>query len=435
MARSGVKIREVEPGSVGQDLGLLPGDEILTINGSPVQDELALKFYLAEEGLQLEVRRATGEEQVLEADIPEGESLGVSVEDFKTRTCNNACLFCFIDQLPPGVRPTLKVKDDDYRLSFLHGNYITLTNLPERELDRIIEQALSPLYVSVHATDTELRMKMLGRRKPDDLDRKIRKLTAGGIRLHTQIVLMPGINDGSRLEETVRGLRAYHPGVVSVAVVPLGLSGYGTTRERYRAVTAEFCREVITQARPWQEEFRSTIGRTFVYLSDEFYIQGGVELPGTGYYDDFAQIEDGIGMVRKFLSDFETELGRRRKVRPGLSGTLVTGRLFFPYLDDCTARLNEKFRAKLQVRQVENRFMGRDITVGGLLGGADIAEALSGTEAGDFVLIPHDAVSRVDGILIDNQTPEDVARRIGCPVFPAGRTVHDLFRLLSSLAR
>jgi putative radical SAM enzyme (TIGR03279 family) len=433
MARSGVRIREVEPGSLGTDLGLAPGDEILAINGNPIQDELALKFHLAEETLRMEVRKAGGEEQLLETEIGEGEDLGVTVEDFKTRTCNNACLFCFIDQLPPNVRPTLKVKDDDYRLSFLHGNYITLTNLPERELDRIITQALSPLYVSVHATDPDLRMRMLGRRKPDDLDRKIRRLTEGSIRLHTQIVLMPGINDGIHLEESVRSLSGYHPGVESVAIVPLGLSDHGPTRERHRAVTAEFCREVIGQARPWQQEFRRTLGSTFAYLADEFYIQGGVELPGTDHYDDFAQIEDGIGMVRKFLDDFAAELGRRRRLMPRLNGTLVTGKLFHPFLAECIGRLNGKLNAQLKVRQVANRFMGKDITVAGLLGGNDIADALAGTDVGDFVVIPQEAVSRVDAILVDNLTLEDVARRVGRPVYPSGRTVRDFFRLLSSL--
>ena len=423
----------MSPARSGTDLGLTPGDEILAINGNPIQDELALKFHLVEESLRLEVRKASGEERILQAEIGEGEVLGVTVEDFKTRTCNNACLFCFIDQLPPGVRPTLKVKDDDYRLSFLHGNYITLTNLPERELDRIIEQALSPLYVSVHATDPDLRMQMLGRRKPDDLDRKIRKLTAGGIRLHTQIVLMPGINDGACLEQTVRGLLAYYPGVDSVAIVPLGLSDHGTTRERYRAVTAEFCREVIGQARPWQHEFRCAIGRTFAYLSDEFYIQGGVELPGTGYYDEFAQIEDGIGMVRKFLDDFAMELRRRRRPLNRLNGTLVTGKLFRPYLEDCVERLNRKLGASLKVLQVENRFMGKEITVAGLLGGGDIIEALSGRDNGDFVVIPNEAVSRLDAILVDNLTVADIAARIGCRVYPSGQSTRDFFRLLSSL--
>src|SRR5438093_4743972 len=269
MARRGIKIRDVEEGSLGARAGLAPGDEILSVNGHPIPDEIALKFYLAEEQANVEIRKITGADQLVQIDLSDGEPLGVQVEDFQTRTCNNACLFCFIDQLPPGVRSSLQVKDDDYRLSFLHGNYITLTNLPERELDRIIEQALSPRYVSVHAMDPLLRTQILGRKKVDDLDRKMRKLIEGGIRLHTQIVLMPEINDGKDLEKTVFDLHEYYPGVYSVAIVPLGLSDHGKPREVYNPVTAQYCRETIRQVTPWQEEFRRKIHRTFAYLADE----------------------------------------------------------------------------------------------------------------------------------------------------------------------
>ena len=346
------------------------------------------------------------------------------MEDFQTRTCNNACLFCFIDQLPPGVRPTLKVKDDDYRLSFLHGNYITLTNLPERELDRIIEQALSPLYVSVHATDPELRTRILGRKKADDLDRKMRKLISGGIRLHTQIVLMPEINDGENLERTVADLYSYYPGVNSVAIVPLGLSDHGAPRHIYKPVTAPYCREIIRQAAPWQQKFRREIRRTFAYLADEFYIQGEIPLPETSYYDDFAQIEDGVGMVRRFLNEFHAELPRWRKPRPRLCGTLTTAKLFYPYLRDSVEKFNQKFQSRLQVQQVENTFMGKNITVAGLLAGRDLAAALEGRDVGDFVIIPNEAVSRVDGVLVDNVPPGDLGRHLCTPVLPSGATIH-----------
>src|SRR5437867_10774041 len=278
MIRKGVKIRAIEASSAGERLGLAPGDEILAVNGHAVPDELALKFYLAEELVDLQVRKSSGDERMMQLDLSSGEGFGVQVEDFQTRTCNNACLFCFIDQLPPGVRPTLQVKDDDYRLSFLHGNYITLTNLPERELDRIIEQALSPVYVSVHATEPELRTRILGRKKADDLDRKMRKLIAGGIRLHTQIVLMPEVNDGENLDKTVADLYSYYPGVNSVAIVPLGLSDHGAPRYIYKPVTAPYCREIIRQVAPWQQKFRREIHRTFAYLADEFYIQGEIPL-------------------------------------------------------------------------------------------------------------------------------------------------------------
>ncbi len=432
MRRSGIKIRDVAEGSLGQKVGLCTGDEILTINGNPIPDELALRFHLGEEPVEIEVRRASGREECIPVELPEDGSLGIEVEDFRTRTCNNSCLFCFIDQLPPGVRPGLKVKDDDYRLSFLHGNYITLTNLPERELDRIIEQRLSPLYVSVHATDPEVRTRMLGRKKVDDLDRKLRKLIDGGITLHTQIVLMPGINDGLNLERSVNELYGYYPGVNSIAIVPLGLSDHGSPKDRFAPVTASYCRQIVRQVELWQNCFRERTDSTFAYLADEFYIQGGIPIPGTTYYDDFAQIEDGVGMVRRFLDDFETELSRWRKSKPHLKGTLVTGRLFYPFLEGCAGRFNGKFGSKLRVQMVESRFMGRNITVAGLLGGQDILAALVGQAIGDFAIIPQEAVSRVDGILVDNLSPADLSKRLGRPVFTSGLTMNDFFRLLCS---
>jgi putative radical SAM enzyme (TIGR03279 family) len=430
MTKKGIRIIEVEAGSLGFRLGLAPGDEILTVNRNPIPDELALKFYLAEELVDLEVRRPSGIAQTLRLDLSEQGALGVRVEDFRTRTCNNACLFCFIDQLPSGVRPALRIKDDDYRLSFLHGNYITLTNLPENELDRIIDQALSPLYVSVHATDPELRTRVLGRKKPDDLDRKMRKLIDGGIRLNTQIVLMPEINDGPHLEKSLLDLYAYYPGVHSVAIVPLGLSDHGTPRQHFKPVTADYCRRIIGQVHPLQERFRNEIGRTFAYLADEFYIQGEAALPETGYYDDFAQYEDGIGMVRKFLNEFDAEIARRSRPLASLSGTLATAKLFHPFLSECIERFNAKFRSRLRVSCVENRFMGRDITVAGLLSGRDFLESFTGDGIGDFLIIPNEAVSRVDGRLVDNVTPDELSLRLGKPILASGSSMKDFFRLL-----
>lgn len=430
MNRNGLKITQVESGGPAARAGLAPGDEILAVNGSPVPDEIALKFHLAEELVKISVRKRGGAESALELDLSDGGDLGIRVEEFRTRTCNNACLFCFIDQLPPGVRPSLKVKDDDYRLSFLHGNYITLTNLPEKEFDRIIEQALSPLYVSVHATDPDLRTRILGRRKVDDLDRKMRRLIGGGVRIHAQIVLMPGINDGDHLERTVFDLYGYDPGVQSVAIVPLGLSDHGSPRLHYTPITPAYCRDVVAQVTPWQAGFRRERARTFAYLADEFYIQGGLELPGADHYDDFAQVEDGVGMVRSFLDEFGRRLNRRHASRAHLRGTLTTARLFHPYLQAATNRFNEKLGSRLQVLLVENLFMGKDITVAGLLAGRDFEAALRSRDLGDFVIIPGEAISRVDGVLVDNVTPADLSRRIGRPVHSSGRSVAEFFTLM-----
>jgi putative radical SAM enzyme (TIGR03279 family) len=433
MSARGIKVLEVGAGSVADEIGLEPGDQILAINDREVPDELALKFYLSEEFADLCVRRSNGIEEHLQADLSSRTELGIKVEEFRTLTCNNACLFCFIDQLPPGIRPSLRVKDDDYRLSFLHGNYITMTNLNERDLDRIIEQRLSPLYVSVHATDPDLRTRMLGRKKADNLGAKLGKLVRGGIQLHAQIVLMPKINDGLSLEKTIFDLRRLYPGIQSVAIVPVGLSDHGNAKDLFMPFTPGYSRELIRRAIRWQERFRARIGRTFAYLADEFYIQGGVEIPQRSYYDDFAQIEDGVGMVREFLDAFETELSRRRRFRAALEGTLATGRLFFPVLKRCVRRLNRKFGVGLKVCQIENRFLGGNITVAGLLAGQDILAALRGKDLGDFLIIPNEALSRTDGILVDNFSVKELSKSLGTPVYPGGRTVNEFFQVLSKI--
>ncbi|MBN2321061.1 MAG: PDZ domain-containing protein, partial [Acidobacteria bacterium] len=242
MSHRGIKILEVEKSSTAEKAGLAPGDRILEADGHEITDELALRFYLADETVDLKVRKADGVQKRLKVDLSGPQTLGIQVEEFKTRTCNNACLFCFVDQLPAGVRPTLRLKDDDYRLSFLHGNYITLTNLNNKDISRIIEQRLAPLYVSVHATEPDLRTRILGRKKTDDLTGKFKRLVDHRIKLHTQIVLMPGINDARHLEKTVADLHRFYPGVQSVAVVPVGLSDYGLPRKRLKPVTPSYCR-------------------------------------------------------------------------------------------------------------------------------------------------------------------------------------------------
>jgi putative radical SAM enzyme (TIGR03279 family) len=430
MAKPGVKILEVAKGSLGHRLGLLPGDEILEIQGHPICDELALKFHLADDFVEIRIRKRNGGEALFPLDLSKARGLGIKVEEFHTRRCNNACLFCFVDQLPPGARAGLRVKDDDYRLSFLHGNYITLTNLNETDLDRIIEHHLSPLYVSVHATDPELRRQILGRKKPDDLERKIKSLTHGGVQINAQVVLVPGINDGKNLEKTLLDLSNYYPGVMSVAIVPLGLSDYGTPKDRLTPVHAPFSRKLIAQITPLQKQFRKKLGCAFSYLADEFYIQAGAPLPSAGYYDGFAQIEDGGGMTRKFLDDFASELGRRRKSRPRLCGTFVTAGLFYPFLKECIDRFNHKLEARLSVIKADNHYLGKRITVAGLLSGQDFLSALEDKELGDFVVIPNEAISQVERIFLDDMSPEDLSRMLRKPVYPSGRTMHDFFKLL-----
>ncbi len=435
MSRRGIKILEVEKGSAADKAGLLPGERIVEADGHEITDELALRFYLADETVDLLVRRADGRHEHLNVDLSERETLGIRVEEFKTRTCNNACLFCFVDQLPERVRPALRIKDDDYRLSFLHGNYITLTNMKDRDIARIIELRLSPLYVSVHATEPDLRARILGRKRTDDLAGKIARLTDHRITLHAQIVLMPGINDGKHLKKTVADLHVFYPCLRSIAVVPVGLSDHGFPRKRIKTVTPAYCRKTVRLIAPWQERFRRKNGETFVYLADEFYIQGGLPLPSSEHYDEFAQIEDGVGMVRDFLDAFEIQLKHRKKSCGSLRGTLVTGKLFYPYLRNCIDRFNRKFGSHLTVRSAENTFLGKKITVAGLLSGKDIQSALRGKHLGKFVIIPRDALSATEEILLDDLTLCDLSSFLGKPVYSSGQTVREFFDLLFRLAK
>jgi putative radical SAM enzyme (TIGR03279 family) len=430
MIQKGIRVLKVKRRSAAEHLGLKPGDTILTANGHEVEDEIALRFYLSEELIDLHIRRESGIEEHALMELPFGLDPGIYVEEFRTRCCNNACLFCFVDQLPSGVRPSLRVKDDDFRLSFLHGNYITLTNITNRELRRIIEQRLSPLYVSVHATDPELRARILGRKKPDDLNRKLAALVDGGIQIHAQIVLMPGINDERHLEKTVQDLFLLYPGIQSAAIVPVGLSDHGEPRKRLSPITPDFSRRLIRTAARWQKHFRDQTGRAFVYLADEFYIQGGIEIPEWDHYDDFAQIEDGVGMVRSFLDEFNAEWRRRKKSRSALNGTLVTGRLFAPILNRCVRLLNHKFGSRLRVRAIENSYLGKNITVAGLLSGQDILNGLERRTVGDFLIIPSEALSRGEEILVDGVSLTDLASRLEKPVHASGRTMSDFFRIL-----
>ncbi len=430
MSAKGIKILEIRPRSTAEAIGLQPGDRILSVNGHEIPDEIALRFYLSEEQVAIRIRRSNGSEQCLKVKLPEGTDLGVVVEEFKTRVCNNRCVFCFVDQLPPRARPSLRLKDDDYRLSFLHGNYITLTNLSPKDIDRIIEQKLSPLYVSVHTTDPDLRAWMLGRKEADDLSQKLNRLIKGGIQFHAQIVLIPGINDGQRLGRTLFDLCQLYPGIQSVAVVPIGLSGYGTAKNRFAPVTAQFSRELIRQIESLQVYFRKQCGKTFSYLADEFYLLAGLSVPTRDYYDDFAQIEDGVGMVRAFLDDFDAQLKRRKRSRLAVRGTLVTGSLFYPLLRQCIRQFNEKFACRLKVCPVENRFFGKSITVAGLLSGKDILESLKGKKLGDFVIIPEEALARTNRILIDDLSIKDLSETIGKPVYPGGRTATEFFCLI-----
>ena len=419
--RRGVEVTDVAPGSIAAELELEPGDRVVKVNGRTVRDYLDFRFQTGgETELTMEVvKRATGEEWELEIERGEGEDFGLSFENIVPRQCANECLFCFCHGNPPDARPALSFRDEDVRLSFLYGNYTTLTSITEQEMRRVIEQRLTPQYVSVHATDLKVRAYLLGvDEKRADISAKMRRMMDNGIEIHAQVVLCPEINDGEILRRTIYDLAADHPLVRSVAVVPLGLTRYNTDA-RLTTVTAEFCRETIEQLKPIQRDLRARLGTTFAFLGDEIYLRAGLPVPSRKHYGDYPQIEDGVGMVRSFHEEF-ARLRRRLERRPPsdparLNATVLTGRLFAPVLRPLLESLNERFGTRLRTLAVENLYFGPDIVVAGLMSGRDVLAVRSQIE-GDSVILPASAFKSDEPVMLDGTTHGELERGLGLGV-------------------
>src|SRR4030095_15896214 len=354
--RRGVSITEVTTGSIGAEFDLEPGDRIMRVNGRVVRDYLDFRFQTAgETELVIDVRKTGGEDWELNIERDESEDLGLGFEQIVPRQCANECLFCFCKGNPETARQSLFVRDEDVRLSFLYGNYTTLTSITEDEMRRVLEQRLSPQYVSLHATDLDVRSYLLGIDKDRaDISGKMKKMHDAGIEIHAQVVLCPTINDGDVLRQTIYDLAALHPGVSSVAIVPLGLTRY-LNDPRLTPVTPEFCREAIKQVSAIQKDLRAQLGTTFAFLGDEIYLKSGRSVPSRKHYGDYPQIEDGIGMVRSFTNQFQSLM--RRLDRPNASaatlgrsvcGTIMTGTLFAPVLEQLIDRMNQRFGTRLK---------------------------------------------------------------------------------------
>lgn len=417
MRKKGILVEAIDPGSPADRMGLAAGDRCLTLNDHPVEDFLDFQFYL-EAGAGNGMRIQKPDEALWDAEfeLDEDESLGIRWAPIRPRVCRNKCLFCFVDQLPPGVRPSLRIKDEDYRHSFLHGNFITLGNLSDQDVARILEQRLSPLYVSVHSTNPELRRRMVGCRDGDRFFDYFRALAEGGIALHTQVVLCPGINDGPELDRTLTDLVAEHPSVRSVGIVPVGLTRFRRGRPRLRPTDPRYCRQVIRAVRPHQEEFQRRLGVRFAYLADEFYLQAGMPLPPVRDYDGFPQLANGIGMVRDFVSEFGR--GMRRPVPDDSvrAATFATGTRFAPILRAALSRFNRRHRTRFRVLAIRNRFLGSRVSVAGLLAGRDILTQARGRVHGDFLAIPAECLSQTRGVFLDDLSVRGLARELGRPV-------------------
>lgn len=429
---AGVVVASVASRTPAGRAGLRPGDRILAINGHPLRDTIDFHFHGGEERLRLTVEREGRERSATLR--RRGARLGLELEPprpSEISTCANKCVFCFIHQLPRGMRKSLYVKDDDFRLSFLHGNYITLTDLEEDDLSRIETQRLSPLYVSVHATNPELRHRLLGSpRVTRELLPVMERLAKAGIAMHAQIVLVPDWNDGVHLERTVRDLARLHPGVTTTAVVPVGLTRHRERLPALRAVTAEEAGTLVADIERWQRELLPLLGTRFVFAADELYLQAGRPLPPAAAYEGFAVAEDGIGLVRRFEDGFGRSLHRMPARAGGRRAvTVVTGELYAPRMAALLARLRvEGLSARLA--PVANDWFGRGIGVAGLLTGSDIQSQLADRELGDEVLIPAVALRDGAGVFLDDMTPADLAASLGVPVTAVEPTAPELIAAL-----
>jgi len=427
----GVVVTAVDPFALGEQLGIQPGDRIVKVNGRDVNDFLDFQFYTgSEDRVSLDLIKKSGESAAFEVEIGEGEIWGLDFEYFAPRQCANDCIFCFCNQNPKGSRESLFFKDEDTRLSFLHGNYTTMSSISKIELDRIVQQRLSPQYVSVHATDPEVRRNLLGRKRPDDVLAKMRYLAEQGIELHAQIVLCPTINDGDVLKRTIDDLAELHPALSSVAVVPVVFTKLHNYRDRLTAVTDTFSLALIKEVRPWQREFRRRLGSTFVFLADEFYLRAGIPLPGRSHYGNYPQIEDGVGMVRRFVVEAKKTLGRDLISEFGiestsLRGTVATGELFYPILSSFVSLLNKKCRTELKVMAVRNQFFGEEVTVAGLISGGDLLAARSSMDGG-FLVVPEQACLKSGNVFLDDLTVEHLENELQIPVSHGGSSLRSL---------
>ncbi len=417
-------VSAVRPRTAAARAGLMVGDRIVAINATELRDVIDFHFHASEERLVLSVERDGQERSALL--VRNGGELGLELEaprPSEIATCVNKCVFCFIHQLPRGMRRSLYVKDDDFRLSFLHGNYITLTDLDEAELRRIEEQRLSPLYVSVHATEPELRHRLLGQPKVKRaLLPVMERLARAGIVMHAQIVLCPDWNDGPHLEQTVRDLARLHPAVATTAVVPVGLTRHRDRLPQLRPLTSGEARSLVQVIEGWQREFLPALGSGFVWASDELYLQSGIAIPPARAYEGFAVAEDGVGLVRRFEDAFARALPRLPgRLEQPRSVTVVTGELYAPRMAALLGRLHVDHLA-VRLAPVANEWFGRGIGVAGLLTGQDIQSQLAGRSLGDEALVPAVALRDGAGIFLDDLALADLARRLGVPVTPVEPT-------------
>lgn len=435
-------ITSIAPGSIAEEVGIEKNDALISINGKKVNDIIDYKFLSDDEELVIEIEKAdSGEIWEIEIEKDYGEELGIEFGGGlidKAKRCSNKCIFCFIDQLPKGMRESLYFKDDDSRLSFLQGNFVTLTNMKEEDIERIINYHISPINVSVHTTNPELRVKMLNNRFAGNIFERLKKLADAGIQLNAQIVSIPNINNGEELEKTINDLYSLYPQINSIAVVPIGITKYRENLAHVTTYTKEESIKEIERVEKLQEKFIKETGGPFVRLSDEFYLVAGKEIPDADFYENYHQIEDGIGMIRCFRDAVDDTLQNLDKNAAG-SFSIVTGVLAYPELLEASKKIKEvNPNIRLDVYEIVNNYFGNSITVAGLLTGTDIVDQLKGKINSKYLIMSnnmfrkgYELADSTEQIMLDDMKIKDIEEALDVKVIVVDYTGEDLIQKLN----
>lgn len=421
LRKADTTIKYVEPFSIAEEAGLESGDKLLKINGQDFHDILEYRYLISEYEVTLEVEKKDGSIEIITIES-NYEDLGIEFNEGlidKAQSCTNKCIFCFIDQLPKGMRETVYFKDDDTRLSFLQGNYVTLTNMSDEEIDRLIKMHVSPINVSVHTTNPELRCKMLGNRFAGKCFDIMKKFRDNGIYMNCQIVLCPGINDKEELDRTLYDLASLYPNVNSISVVPVGLTAYREGLYPLKPFDKNSSLETIVQTEGIQKEFLKKFGTRLVYLSDEFYVNAMMDVPKADAYEGFPQIENGVGLMASLKEEFDSALKLIPKKQYNRTVAMATGEIAYDFISGLARKIEETaFGIKIKVYAIKNNFFGGGVTVSGLVTGRDIIEQLKDKPKADILTIPHSMLRDEDNIFLDDTTVEDVEMTLGMRVVP-----------------
>lgn len=415
-----ILIKDVIKNSIAEEMEIEAGDKLISVNGEEIIDILDYKFQIFDNKITVLIEKPSGEEWEIEIEKEDNEDLGLVFEEQliePAKSCANKCIFCFMDQLPRHVRDTLIFKDDDFRLSFMTGNYVTLTNSGYKDLDRIIKYHLSPINISVHATDGEVRKMMLHNRNADRILDYIKYLTDHDICVNAQIVLCRGINDGKILDKTIEDLSKFFPKLLCIAIVPVGLTRYRDGLYKLEPFDKKSCIEVIKQVEKWQKKFKREQGSNIVFVADEFYVQAEKNIPNYKFYEDFPQLEDGIGMLAYFTKKFDEQYKKLKKIKLNKTISIATGKSAYKFIREKADSIEKKVKGlKINVYEITNDFFGSLITVTGLLTGGDIASQLKDKEIGDTLLLARNMFKDDENIFLDDMRLEELEEKLGVKI-------------------